>query len=88
MSQRKSKLNLQMAGEQRRLAHSARRDSTSMKTLSLLRAVFLPATFISSIFSMSFFEFIPDDPDKPTTLVSPRIGYTLRAVWKERSWSH
>ncbi len=51
-----------MAGEQRRLAHAARRDSTSMKILSLLGAIFLPATYLASIFSMSFFDFIPDSP--------------------------
>lgn len=46
-----------MAGEQRRLAHAAKRDSTSMKTLSLLGAIFLPATYLASVFSMTFFNF-------------------------------
>ncbi len=49
-----------MAGEQRRLAHASRRDSASMKVLSLLGAIFLPATYLASIFGMSFFDFIPD----------------------------
>ncbi|AEO69344.1 uncharacterized protein THITE_2119638 [Thermothielavioides terrestris NRRL 8126] len=57
IAQKESKLNLQMAGEQRRLAHAAKRDSTSMKILSLLGAIFLPATYLASIFSMSFFNF-------------------------------
>ncbi|KAL2257826.1 hypothetical protein VTK26DRAFT_9120 [Humicola hyalothermophila] len=61
IAQKESKLNLQMAGEQRRLAHAAKRDSTSMKVLSLLGAIFLPATYLASIFSMAFFDFIPDD---------------------------
>jgi hypothetical protein len=52
-----------MAGEQRRLAHAAKRDSTSMKILSLLGAIFLPSTYLASIFSMAFFDFIPDSPD-------------------------
>lgn len=46
-----------MAGAQRRLAHSSKRDSNSMKTLSLLGAIFLPATGLASIFSMTFFNF-------------------------------
>lgn len=46
-----------MAGEQRRLAHNAKRDSSSMKTLSLLGAIFLPATYLASVFSMTFFDF-------------------------------
>jgi len=57
IAQKESKLGLQMAGEQRRLAHAAKRDSTSMKTLSLLGAVFLPATYLASVFSMTFFDF-------------------------------
>ncbi|KAK4223716.1 hypothetical protein QBC38DRAFT_512226 [Podospora fimiseda] len=48
IAQKESKLSLKMAGEQRRLAHAAKRDSTSMKTLSLLGAIFLPATYLAS----------------------------------------
>lgn len=59
-----------MAGEQRRLAHAAKRDSTSMKILSLLGAIFLPATYLASIFSMSFFDFIPDDGGNPPSVSS------------------
>ncbi|KXX79476.1 Magnesium transport protein CorA [Madurella mycetomatis] len=60
IAERESKLGLQMAGEQRRLAHAAKRDSTSMKILSLLGAIFLPATYLASVFGMTFFEFLPD----------------------------
>lgn len=63
IAQKESKLGLTMAGEQRRLAHSAKRDSTSMKTLSLLGAIFLPATYLASVFSMTFFNFQEQDPD-------------------------
>jgi hypothetical protein len=65
IAQKESKLGLQMAGEQRRLAHAAKRDSTSMKILSLLGAIFLPATYLCSIFSMAFFDFIPDTGNEP-----------------------
>ncbi|KAH6624947.1 hypothetical protein B0J18DRAFT_466127 [Chaetomium sp. MPI-SDFR-AT-0129] len=60
IAQKESKLGLQMAGEQRRLAHASKRDSTSMKILSLLGAIFLPATYLASIFGMTFFNFVPD----------------------------
>ncbi|AEO57656.1 hypothetical protein MYCTH_2304073 [Thermothelomyces thermophilus ATCC 42464] len=60
IAQKESKLGLQMAGEQRRLAHAAKRDSTEMKVLSLLGAIFLPATYLASIFGMAFFNFVPD----------------------------
>ncbi|KAL2879667.1 hypothetical protein SGCOL_004996 [Colletotrichum sp. CLE4] len=63
LSQRESKIQFQMAGEQRRLAHASKRDSTAMKTISLLGAVFLPGTFLASVFSMTFFDFAKDaDP--------------------------
>lgn len=57
MSQREARLNLEIAREQRRIAHSSKRDSTAMKTLSLLGAVFLPGTYLASFFDMSFFSF-------------------------------
>ncbi|KAK0753398.1 hypothetical protein B0T18DRAFT_434170 [Schizothecium vesticola] len=65
IAQKESKLGLKMAGEQRRLAHAAKRDSTSMKTLSLLGAIFLPATFLASVFSMTFFNFQDQDSPAP-----------------------
>jgi Mg2+ and Co2+ transporter CorA len=57
INQRESRLSLKMAAQQSRLADISRRDSTSMKTLAILGSVFLPGTFLSSIFSMSFFNF-------------------------------
>lgn len=46
-----------MAGEQRKLAHASKRDSTAMKTISLLGAIFLPGAYLASVFSMTFFNF-------------------------------
>ncbi|KAI0200771.1 hypothetical protein F4808DRAFT_427853 [Astrocystis sublimbata] len=64
ITQKESKLNLEMAAQQRRLAHASKRDSTAMKTLSLLGAIFLPGTFLSSVFSMTFFNFrVPDNSE-------------------------
>jgi Mg2+ and Co2+ transporter CorA len=57
IAQKESKLNLEMAGQQRRLAHSAKRDNEGQKTLSILGAVFLPATYVASVFGMQFFTF-------------------------------
>jgi heme/copper-type cytochrome/quinol oxidase subunit 2 len=50
-----------MAGEQRKLAHASKRDSTAMKTISLLGAVFLPGAYLASVFSMTFFNFQASD---------------------------
>jgi len=57
ISQRESRLSLAIAAQQRRLAHATGKDSTSMKTLTLMGAMFLPGAFLSSVFSMSFFNF-------------------------------
>ena len=46
-----------MAGEQRKLAHASKRDSTAMKTISLLGAIFFPGVYLASVFSMDFFNF-------------------------------
>ncbi|CAM1505370.1 Fc.00g110070.m01.CDS01 [Cosmosporella sp. VM-42] len=69
MSQREARLNLEIAGEQRRIAHASKRDSTAMKTLSLMGALFLPGTYLASVFSMTFFNFEADaDPVVSTNL--------------------
>lgn len=61
IAQKESKLNFKMAGEQRKLAHSSKRDSAAMKIISLLGAVFLPGAYLASVFSMTFFNFQADD---------------------------
>jgi Mg2+ and Co2+ transporter CorA len=57
MNLRESRINVNIAVQQSRIAEVGRRDSTSMKTLALLGSLFLPGTFLSSVFSMSFFNF-------------------------------
>ncbi|KAJ2894217.1 hypothetical protein MKZ38_007833 [Zalerion maritima] len=44
-----------------RMAVASTRDSSSMKALAVITAVFLPAEFLGTMFGMSFFEFLPDD---------------------------
>lgn len=68
IAQRESKLNFQMAGEQRKLAHASKRDSGAQKTIALLGALFLPGAFLASVFSTSFFNFqngLADDGGNP-----------------------
>ncbi|KAI1156598.1 hypothetical protein F4825DRAFT_403341 [Nemania diffusa] len=60
LDQRESRLSLRIAAQQHRLADASKRDSTSMKTLTFFGSLFLPGTFISSLFSMSFFDFRQD----------------------------
>ncbi|KAK8132129.1 hypothetical protein PG999_000302 [Apiospora kogelbergensis] len=57
ISKVESRLNAEISIQQHLLANASKRDSASMKTLTILGAVFLPGTFLSSMFSMPFFEF-------------------------------
>ncbi|KAK4179781.1 hypothetical protein QBC36DRAFT_61163 [Triangularia setosa] len=82
IAQKESKLSLKMAGEQRRLAHNAKRDSSSMKTLSLLGAIFLPATYLASVFSMTFFDF--NDNNNYSRSNGPVSGSTSTGTGEER----
>ena len=43
-----------------KIGRAAQEDSSAMKTISILTLVFLPATFISAVFSMSFFDYNAD----------------------------
>ncbi|ROW12390.1 hypothetical protein VMCG_00791 [Cytospora schulzeri] len=48
------------AGISVEIGHAARSDSAAMKTISFVTLAFLPPTFISTIFSMSFFDYSVD----------------------------
>jgi hypothetical protein len=81
-----------MAGEQRKLAHASKRDSSAMKVISLLGAIFFPGAYLASVFSMTFFNFQNDGPEVssrfwmywavtvPVTIVIVGIWY----VWEKR----
>ncbi|KAL1626995.1 hypothetical protein SLS54_002534 [Diplodia seriata] len=59
LGQRDSKLNLAMARDSRRLASASKRDSSSMKTIAVLTTVFLPGTFIATVFGMDVVDYKP-----------------------------
>ncbi|KAK4187030.1 hypothetical protein QBC35DRAFT_553131 [Podospora australis] len=77
IDQRESRLSLEIAVQQQRLANSSRQDSISMKTLALLGAFILPGTFLSSMFSMPFFNF---DSDMNGSVSSPLWIYFILMV--------
>ncbi|KAK4174383.1 hypothetical protein QBC36DRAFT_347967 [Triangularia setosa] len=58
-----SRLSMELALQQQHLANSSSRESISMKSLALLGVFFLPGTFLSSLFSMPFFDFSSDMDD-------------------------
>lgn len=40
-----------------KIAYASKRDSTAMKAISLMATLFLPGSYLASIFSMTFFNF-------------------------------
>jgi len=46
-----------MITDQRRIAQASKKDANAMKRLTMLGGIFLPGTFISSLFSMVFFDY-------------------------------
>ncbi|KAK5124758.1 hypothetical protein LTR85_001471 [Meristemomyces frigidus] len=46
------------------LAEVTRRDSADMRVIAAVTLIFLPATFVATLFSTSFFNFAPREPQK------------------------
>lgn len=73
-------LNLQISKATTALAKDAQRDSSSMITIAAVTMFFLPGTFISAIFSMTFFNFQIDNSGHEQFQVSKRWWYFLVAT--------
>ncbi|KIW93524.1 uncharacterized protein Z519_06129 [Cladophialophora bantiana CBS 173.52] len=61
INQRDSRLNYSVAQSARQIAAASKRDSSAMKTISILTLIFLPGTFVSAIFSTTIFDFTGPD---------------------------
>ncbi|KAL8661329.1 MAG: hypothetical protein Q9202_005694 [Teloschistes flavicans] len=55
MTQNDGRTNIAIAEASRRIAFETKRDSDAMKTIAALTMVFLPATFVATLFGMVFF---------------------------------
>jgi hypothetical protein len=58
-----------MITDQRRISQAAKKDGNALKRLSMMGAIFLPGTFLASIFSMVFFR-LPEGE----SLMNPRTS--------------
>ncbi|KAF6809281.1 hypothetical protein CMUS01_13720, partial [Colletotrichum musicola] len=73
------------------IANHTKRDGSQMRSISLLGMIFLPGTFLASIFSMTFFDW-----GAPTSreVISPwiaiyfalAIAITVITVWRMKMW--
>ncbi|KAJ3515356.1 hypothetical protein NLJ89_g1806 [Agrocybe chaxingu] len=68
-----SRTNLDIARLTSKISVSAQRDSSAMKTIAIVTMFFLPGTFVSSLFSMVFFDTQPDSSGRPLLLVGSQI---------------
>ncbi|KAL8933822.1 MAG: hypothetical protein Q9216_006197 [Gyalolechia sp. 2 TL-2023] len=55
IAQNDSRTNIAIAEASRRIAFETKRDSDAMKTIAALTMVYLPATFVATLFGMVFF---------------------------------
>ncbi|KAL8801531.1 MAG: hypothetical protein Q9182_004373 [Xanthomendoza sp. 2 TL-2023] len=55
IAQNDSRTNISIADASRKIAFETRRDSDAMKTIAALTMVFLPGTFVATLFGMAFF---------------------------------
>ena len=77
MANRDSTTNLQIAAESTQIAkrsasiaYETRRDSAAMKTIATLTMLYLPATFVSSLFGTNFFALSTNGRGNPVFVVS------------------
>ncbi|KIV93304.1 hypothetical protein PV10_04528 [Exophiala mesophila] len=56
IAQRDQNQNIRIANDTQILARESKRDSTAMKAIAFVTMIFLPGTFLSSVFSMNLFE--------------------------------
>lgn len=66
-----------------RIASDTRHDSGQMRSIAVLTMIFLPATFVSSLFSMSFFNWSPTEGESvlsPYIWIYPAITVLITAL--------
>lgn len=64
-----------------RIAVSSGRDSTAMKTLAFITALFLPGTYTATLFSMSMFEWQASPSNSPSTSSSSSTVSLSNKFW-------
>ena len=70
ITSRETRVSIAVAEDSRALASTAREDSTAMKILAVVTVIFLPGTFIATIFEIPVFNW---EAETNTTIVSHRF---------------
>ncbi|KAF8523159.1 hypothetical protein BU17DRAFT_86332 [Hysterangium stoloniferum] len=76
-------VNIQDSDQMKQLTRAALRDSAAMKQIAYLTMVFLPASFVASVFGMNIKEINDQQGTKGTLVhyVGTAISFTLATVW-------
>ncbi|RVX66918.1 hypothetical protein B0A52_09042 [Exophiala mesophila] len=74
IAQRDQNQNIRIANDTQILARESKRDSTAMKAIAFVTMIFLPGTFLSSVFSMNLFEW-----DAPNS--SDVVNHRMWVYW-------
>jgi hypothetical protein len=78
IAQEQNERSLRDAQMNTRIATSTKQDSIAMITFTFITALFLPGTYVSSLFSMSMFDWLPSDDDGGET---PRVSTKFYVYW-------
>lgn len=71
--------NLKIASESTEIARETRKDSVAMKTIAFLTMLYLPATFVCSLFGTNFFA-LDISADHSTTLLVSKLWWVYVVV--------
>ena len=76
VSQQDTQVSISIGEDSRRLASASKEDSLAMKTLAAVTMVFLPGTFVATLFSMPLFDW-----DKPAAASSGMVSNKFWIYW-------
>ncbi|KAH7882413.1 hypothetical protein F5I97DRAFT_1987033 [Phlebopus sp. FC_14] len=74
-------VNIDDSRAMQRLTEATMRDSAAMKQISYLTMVFLPASFIASVFGMNVVEINPDSNENLAHYAEATVALTLLTAW-------
>ncbi|OAG39422.1 hypothetical protein AYO21_06438 [Fonsecaea monophora] len=79
MAQEQNEISLRDVQMNTRIATSTKQDSIAMTTFTFIAALFLPGTYVASLFSMSMFDWLPSDGAGGGS--SPRLSGRFYIYW-------
>jgi len=76
-----STVNILDSTRMKEMTEASTRDSSAMKQIAYLSMVFLPATFVSSIFGMNVQEIVPNTSGTMVHYFVTAFSFTILSVW-------